>query len=131
MIVLDASAVVEWITNEAGRSARVADELRADPAWACPGHMKLEAAHAMRGLWLGGRATSAAFEARVEALTSLNVRIVSTDALLPRVVELAANATAYDAAYLAAAEYLGAALVTVDRKLATIPGSRAEVRVVG
>ncbi len=46
---------------------------------------------------------------------------------LGRIWELRANATAYDAAYLALAEALDAPLLTTDRKLAGIPGHGARV----
>ena len=44
--------------------------------------------------------------------------------LLPRMVELAGNATAYDAAYLALAERLSISLLTGDAKLTGVPGVR-------
>jgi len=50
--------------------------------------------------------------------------------LLGRMWELRANATAYDAAYLALAEALDAPLVTRDAALASVPGCRAVVEVV-
>jgi predicted nucleic acid-binding protein len=52
-------------------------------------------------------------------------------ALLGRVFELRDNAIAYDPIYLALAEALGAPLVTRVRRLATVPGVRADGEVVG
>jgi len=50
--------------------------------------------------------------------------------LLTRIWDLRANATAYDAAYLALAEALAATLVTCDQALASIPGHAARVEVI-
>ena len=51
------------------------------------------------------------------------------DALALRIWELRQNLTAYDAAYIALAEALGAPLLTRDRRLASAPGVRARVEV--
>ena len=50
---------------------------------------------------------------------------------MDRAWELRANATVYDAIYVALAELLDAPLVTADRKLAKAPGIRCDVEVVG
>ena len=49
------------------------------------------------------------------------------EALLPRVWELRANMTAYDAVYVALAEVLNVPMVTCDGRLAHAPGHRAKV----
>jgi predicted nucleic acid-binding protein len=49
--------------------------------------------------------------------------------LLPRIWSLRANLTAYDAAYVALAEGLGATLITRDRRLGAAAGHRATVEV--
>ena len=49
--------------------------------------------------------------------------------LLPRVWQLRANLTAYDAAYVALAELLGADLLTIDSRIAGAPGIRCKVHV--
>jgi predicted nucleic acid-binding protein len=50
-------------------------------------------------------------------------------ALLDRVWRLRENLTAYDASYIALAELLGVDLLTIDRRLAGVPGIRCRVEV--
>jgi predicted nucleic acid-binding protein len=52
------------------------------------------------------------------------------DFLLPRIWSLRNNLTAYDAAYVALAEVLGAPLLTRDRRLAAASGHRAQIELV-
>jgi predicted nucleic acid-binding protein len=49
----------------------------------------------------------------------------------PRVLDLGANLSAYDASYVALAEALGAPLLTRDARLARAPGPRCEIVLVG
>jgi predicted nucleic acid-binding protein len=49
----------------------------------------------------------------------------------PRVLDLAANLSAYDAGYVALAEALDAPLLTRDARLARAPGPRCEIVLVG
>ena len=93
-------------------------------------HVRVEVASALRGLWLGGRTTDDEFAAQLAALGQIGLFLVPLLPLLGRLRELARNATAYDAAYLAVAEATGAPLVTLDAKLARVPGTRADVRLV-
>jgi predicted nucleic acid-binding protein len=130
VIVVDASVIVELLTDESSSSELVIDALGRDPAWVVPEHLAIEVASALRGLWLAGRFTDAEFDACLTALSTLELWLFPTMALLPRIRSLAANATAYDAAYLALAEHLDAPLLTLDRKLARVPGSEARVQVI-
>ena len=52
-------------------------------------------------------------------------------ALLPRIWQLRHNLSDHDAAYVALAEAIGAPLVTADRPIATVPGLRCEVELIG
>jgi predicted nucleic acid-binding protein len=58
----------------------------------------------------------------VDLLSALPVRRYAHEPLLARVWSLRQNLTAYDAAYVALAEGLGATLITLDRSLAGVPG---------
>jgi len=62
----------------------------------------------------------------LEDQEDISLRRYPHDFLLPRVWELRANLTAYDAVYVALAEALDAPLVTRDRRLAAA-GHRARI----
>ncbi|HVC10084.1 MAG TPA: hypothetical protein VNE59_00470 [Burkholderiales bacterium] len=70
-------------------------------------------------------------EEALEDLTDLPLERYPHQPLLPRIWDLRSNATAYDAAYLALAEALGATLVTRDAALASVPGHSVRVEVIG
>jgi len=65
----------------------------------------------------------------LEDLAGFPLRRYPHEMLLGRIWELRKNATAYDAAYLALAESLGATLVTRDARLARVHGVAARVEV--
>lgn len=113
-----------------GESGAVRERLAADPMWAGPEHLRVEVASALRGLWIGGRTTGAEFDRQLDGLAKISVVVAPLRPLLPRIRELASNATVYDAAYLALAESLAVPLVTVEAKLAGVPGTRAEVQLI-
>ncbi|MGN9775380.1 type II toxin-antitoxin system VapC family toxin [Micromonospora sp. H33] len=66
----------------------------------------------------------------VDALSSLVVDNVDIAPLLQRMWQLRANVSAYDGAYVAAAELLSCPLVTGDVRLTKTGGVRCEVRLV-
>lgn len=120
MIVVDSSALVDLLIDKTARGQAVAVALDADPTWAAPQHLLVEVAHVLRKRVIVDQALSeGAGAAAVAALAAYAFTWVELDAaLLARVWKLRDNLTAYDAAYVAAAERLGCPLVTVDAKLA-------------
>jgi predicted nucleic acid-binding protein len=125
MLVLDSSAFVDV---ELGRAEpELVDAMQRSGHWVVPEHFRVEAFSAIRGAWLGGKLTDTAFERATHRLQVLDLDVWPTAPLIPRVRELAANATAYDAAYLALAEELSCPLVTADEKFARVPGIRCRV----
>lgn len=130
MIVLDASAAIDWLlVRELGASvaARFSDP---DVAVHAPSLIGVEVAAALRGLVLGGHAPPERAALALADLTASDITLHDPTPLLPRVWELRANLTAYDAIYVALAEVLDATLVTTDARLAKAPGLRAGVDVV-
>lgn len=68
--------------------------------------------------------------AALDDLAQLPLQRHAHTVLLPRIWQLRANLTAYDATYLALAEALDAVLVTCDRRLAAAAGPGAAIELV-
>ncbi len=118
MIVLDASAVVEFLfATPVG--AKVGARI-SDPAeeLAAPCLLDVEVAHVVRRWSLAAVVSGARAAKSIEHLADLNALRWPHEPLLPRIWALRHNFTAYDAAYVALAESLGATLLTCDRALA-------------
>ncbi|QGK68766.1 PIN domain-containing protein [Allosaccharopolyspora coralli] len=118
MIVVDASALANMLlyADERGRRSRTV--LGRDLEWAAPEHWKAEVFSVVRGLALGSKIKEEQAVRAVERLPLLGVEHVSLDDLLPRMWQLRAGISGYDAAYVALAEARGIALVTSDGRLA-------------
>jgi len=119
--VADASALVELVV--AGRHRRGADALLARYAAAprlvlvTAAHGLIEAASALRRLVLRGVLEAEDGLRAIEWLGALDLVLDPTTPRLRRIWGMRDRMSAYDAAYAAAAEALGAPLVTVDRRL--------------
>jgi predicted nucleic acid-binding protein len=125
MLVLDSSAFVD-LELERARPELVAAMARTGH-WVVPEHFRIEVFSAVRGAWLGGKIGDEELDRITKRLVALDLDVWPTAPLLPRIRELAGNATAYDAAYLALAEEVGGPLVTADAKFATVPGIRCRI----
>lgn len=128
MIVLDASVLTNGLTDDGPLGAVARGELEGDAHWAAPAHLVVETFSAIRGRLLGGRISPERAADAIADLQALVVEAVPVALLVSRMWELRANATGYDAAYLAAAEYLDCDLVTADTRLRNVPGVRCTVR---
>lgn len=130
MIVLDASAAIELLLNTR-LGQRVAARI-ADPAESlhAPHLIDLEVAQVLRRATAAGTISARGGRAALEGLADFGLHRYPHDVLLPRIWELRANATAYDAAYVALAEVLDAPLVTCDARLTRAAGHRARVEVI-
>lgn len=121
MIVLDASAVVEWLL---GRPLGDAVERRlteGSPSLHAPHLLAVEVAQVIRRYELQGVLTPERGAMAVGALGDLDVASYPHEPLLPAMWVLRQNLTAYDAAYVALAAAMQAPLVTLDRRLASAP----------
>jgi predicted nucleic acid-binding protein len=129
VIVLDASALLELllVTDKGGR---VAQRISApEETLHAPHLIDLEVAQVLRRYVARGQLAEARAEQALDDLRDLDLNRYPHDPLLGRIWELRHNASAYDAAYLALAEVLGAPLLTSDARLAEVPDSRAAIEV--
>ena len=127
MIVLDASAVVDWLLQtSAGQSIEKRIYSRNESLHA-PHLLDLEVTQVLRRLALQGVVPVHRVDEAVRDLLDLRITRYPHLVLLPRIWQLRHNFSAYDAAYIALAEKLGAALVTRDARLASASGHAAPV----
>jgi predicted nucleic acid-binding protein len=130
LIVVDASVMTRALLFDGERGACARAELAEDEHWAAPEHWRVEVMSSVRGLLLGGKIGEPRAGQAIEALAAIAVVPIAVTDLLHRMWELRCNVSAYDAAYVAAAELHDAPLLTADARLARVRGLRCQVRVV-
>lgn len=119
MIVLDASAALEWLLGWR-HAGKVASQVigRRSRVIAAPHLIDLEMAQVLRRQVESNNLSPDRAAQALDDWLDLDVKRYPHAALLSRIWELRKNLTAYDAAYIALAEGLDASLLTCDRKLA-------------
>lgn len=128
MIVVDTSAVIGVLAGQP-RVARLVDRVINEGDLHAPHLIDVEFQHALRRLVVAGAISDdRAADARMDFADLTIVRYPHVS-LADRMWELRHNVAAYDAAFLALAEALGAPLVTCDARLARAPGHAASVEV--
>jgi predicted nucleic acid-binding protein len=96
-----------------------------------PHLLDVEVAQVLRRYAARGELTAARGVEALADLAAFPLTRYPHDLLLARIWALRENLTAYDAAYVALAEALRAPLVTRDERLASAPGHRATIELVG
>jgi predicted nucleic acid-binding protein len=130
VIVLDASAAVEWLLHT-GAGVEVAHRvLSSGESLHSPHLLDVEVAQVLRRAVLARAISAERARQALEDLAQLRLQRYPHFPFLPRVWELHGNLTAYDALYVALAESLDASLLTRDRKIASAPGHHARVNVI-
>ena len=118
MIVVDASALVHVLLRTPTSGRLETALFGSGRTLHAPHLVDIEAASAFRRLAAAGEIDAERGRTMLALLADLPVRRYAHGALMPRVWDLRANVTAYDAVYVALAEVLGAPLLTRDAKLA-------------
>lgn len=129
MIVLDASAAIEWLL-QTPTGITIDKRIFSPPvALHAPHLLDVEVAQVLRRYVRDKTIAAQRGQEALEDLSDLVLNRYPHDFLIPRVWELRATLTAYDAVYVALAEALEAPLLTCDGKIASAPGHSATVEV--
>ena len=119
MIVLDASAAIEWLLQTAAGQrieSRVYSRGESLPA---PHLLDLQVIHVLRRLVRESALAASRADQAIDDLLDLRVARYPHYIFLPHIWRLRHNLSAYDAAYIALTERLGATLVTRDARMAS------------
>ncbi len=126
-VVADSSAVIAALADGGPVGDWAAAELGSQDL-AAPHLMPVEVANILRRAVLAGDLSADAAALAHDDLVNLPVELFPYESHAQRVWELRENLTAYDAWYVALAESLDAALVTLDHRLARATGPRCQFR---
>lgn len=130
MIVLDASAAIEWLL-QTPIGARVERRVFSRSiSLHAPHLLDLEVAQVLRRYVRDKVMTAERGQEALEDLDGLPLNRYPHDFLIPRIWQLRANLTAYDAVYVALSELLDAPLLTCDSGIASAAGHHATVEVI-
>lgn len=129
MIVIDASLAFEIAvaTTEGGA---LSDRIKlADSPLAAPEIIELEFLQTLRRYVWSKEIDAARASGALRIFADMEIQRFVHAPLRPRIWALRDNLTAYDAAYFALAEMLGAPLWTRDSKYMSVPGHAARIEV--
>ena len=127
MIVLDASAAIDWLLQTAvGKQIEERIYARGESLHA-PHLLDLEIAQVLRRLVREGAVSAPRADQAIQDLLDLRVTRYPHFVFLPHIWRLRDNFSAYDAAYVALTERLGATLVTRDARLASASARVASI----
>lgn len=127
MIVVDASSVLEVLLRTPAAASIEDRILNTAESLHAPHLIDLEVAQVLRRYAMRGEISAARAERSIELFAQFPIARHSHEPLLARIWRLRENLTAYDAAYVALAEGLGAILVTRDERIARVKGHKASI----
>ena len=124
--VVDSSVLVAALTDYGGEGAWCASAINDGPLFG-PELVLVEASNILRRLELIGEVSTPEASIAHADLLRLGIELFPFAPFGPRVWELRANLTSYDAWYVAVAESLDCPLLTLDRRLARATGPNCEI----
>ena len=129
MIVVDASVILDLLL--ATSAAKTIDQrlFASVESLHAPQVLDLEVLQVLRRYNLAGQLPDWRASEAIEDFLAIPIERYPHGILVDRLWELRNNMTAYDAAYVALAELLGATLLTRDKKLASAASSAGVPRV--
>lgn len=127
LAVADSSAVVAMLTDVGSVGRWATASLLAADAVAAPALMPFDVANILRRLESAGRLSGDQAALAHADLLDLEVSLWPHEVMAGRAWELRANLTAYDAAYVALGELLGAPLITLDERIARAPAHECRI----
>ena len=127
MIVLDASAAIDWLLQTSA-GQRIEKRIYSDnETLHAPHLLDLEVTQVLRRLVEQGEVPAHRADEAVRDLLDLRITRYPHLVFLPRIWQLRHNFSAYDAAYIVLAEELRAALITRDARLASASVHAADI----
>jgi predicted nucleic acid-binding protein len=129
VIVVDASAILEVLLRTPAAPAIEVRLFERGETLHAPHLIDLEILQVLRRYAAAGEISAERAREALDDFGAFRLRRWAHDALALRIWDLRHNLTAYDAAYVALAEALGAPLLTRDRRLASAPGIRTRIEV--
>jgi predicted nucleic acid-binding protein len=125
--VLDASAALDWLLRTPAGQKIEARLYSRNESLHAPHLLDLEIAQVLRRLLREQKLSLLRATQILSDLMDLRMTRYPPSLLLPRIWQLRPNLSAYDAAYIALAEKLGAPLLTRDGRLSSASGHHAVV----
>lgn len=125
-VVCDASAIVAILLDN-GSDGRWATDAITGMDLVAPSLLPFEAANILRRHELAKLITADQATQAHADLLELTIEHWPYELLTPRAWQLRSNLTMYDASYVALAELLDVALVTLDRRIGRVPQLRCPV----
>lgn len=131
MIVIDASALIELLLLTSKGLAVGGRVFRDGEEWHAPHLVDLEVAQVLGRMRVAGEFSRDDADRTLRTFQDLRIIRHPHDFLLPRIWQLRENFSAYDAAYVALAESVGAPVITCDQRMGRAAGPGVVVEVIG